>query len=138
MLGTGAPLGWLSAIPNVPVAHELGHRHGPMAQLLADVMAIFFGDPGRWVSHNLGHHLKVGTTQDSDTPFRGERVYRFVWRASRGALGGVVVLHHQRGMVGVTRLRVHLRAAYLSGDAGGDNLVVDAPAHVLGPCLAPV
>lgn len=79
-------LGWLSAIPNVPVAHELGHRHGALAQLLADVMAIFFGDPSRWVSHNLGHHLKVGTVEDSDTPQRGENVYRFVWRASRGAL----------------------------------------------------
>ena len=84
--GTVLSLGWLSAIPNVPVAHELGHRHGALAQFLADLLAVFFGDPSRWVSHNLGHHIKVSTADDSDTPRRGESVYRFVWRASRGAL----------------------------------------------------
>lgn len=84
--GTVLSLGWLSAIPNVPVAHELGHRHGAVAQFLADLLAVFFGDPSRWVSHNLGHHIKVSTAEDSDTPRRGESVYCFVWRATRGAL----------------------------------------------------
>lgn len=79
-------LGWLSAIPNVPVAHELGHRQGALPQFLADLLAVFFGDPSRWVSHNLGHHIKVSTADDTDTPRRGETVYRFVWRATTGAL----------------------------------------------------
>lgn len=86
LVGAVLSLGWLSAIPNVPVAHELGHRHGALPQLLADLLAVFFGDPSRWVSHNLGHHIKVSTADDTDTPRRGESVYRFVWRATRGAL----------------------------------------------------
>jgi alkane 1-monooxygenase len=86
LAGAALSLGWLSAIPNVPVAHELGHRHGALAQFLADLLAVFFGDPSRWVSHNLGHHIKVSTADDSDTPRRGETVYRFVWRATTGAL----------------------------------------------------
>lgn len=86
LAGATLSLGWLSAIPNVPVAHELGHRHEALPQFLADLLAVFFGDPSRWVSHNLGHHIKVSTADDTDTPRRGESVYRFVWRASRGAL----------------------------------------------------
>ncbi len=85
VVGSVVSLAWLSAIPNVPVAHELGHRPDKFSQFLADYLAVFFADPTRWISHNMGHHLLVSTTADSDTARRGESVYRFIGRATVGA-----------------------------------------------------
>lgn len=85
IIGSLLTLAWLSAVPNLPVAHELMHRRHWLPRRLAQLASAFYADPNRDISHVLTHHLHLDTPRDSDTPYRGEPLYRFVWRATRGS-----------------------------------------------------
>lgn len=85
LLGCFASLVWISAVPNLPVAHELMHRRGAFERFLANIAATFFFDPHRAIGHVHTHHLHFDTENDSDTPQRGEKFYQFIWRATKGA-----------------------------------------------------
>ncbi|HQQ36014.1 MAG TPA: xylene monooxygenase, partial [Rugosibacter sp.] len=85
LLGCFASLVWISAVPNLPVAHELMHRRGAFERFLANIAATFFFDPHRAIGHVHTHHLHFDTENDSDTPRRGEKFYQFIWRATKGA-----------------------------------------------------
>jgi alkane 1-monooxygenase len=77
---------FMGAVPNVGIAHELWHRKGAFQRNLGYIMGVFWGDPTRDLAHVYTHHIHVGTPKDSDTPYRGESVYTFVFRATWGAL----------------------------------------------------
>lgn len=83
--GTLLSLVWLSSVPNLPVAHELMHRRHWFPRRMSQVLNTFYGDPNRDIGHVRVHHLHLDTHRDSDTPLRGETMYRFVFRASWGA-----------------------------------------------------
>ncbi|WP_420468218.1 alkane 1-monooxygenase [Panacagrimonas sp.] len=83
--GSLLSMGWLSAVPNLPVAHELMHRRHWFARRMAQLASTFYFDPNRDVGHVLTHHLYLDTPRDCDTPVRGETLYTFVWRATRGS-----------------------------------------------------
>jgi alkane 1-monooxygenase len=85
LLGCFASLVWISAVPNLPVAHELMHRRSAFERFLANIAATFFFDPHRAIGHVHTHHLHFDTENDSDTPQRGEKFYQFIWRATKGA-----------------------------------------------------
>lgn len=68
LLGCFASLVWISAVPNLPVAHELMHRRGAFERFLANIAATFFFDPHRAIGHVHTHHLHFDTENDSDTP----------------------------------------------------------------------
>ncbi|MED4600943.1 alkane 1-monooxygenase [Paenibacillus validus] len=74
----------LSAFPNLPILHELMHRRHWFPRALNSIGGTFFGDPNSDIAHIHVHHVHVGTPKDSDTPYRGETVYHFVFRATWG------------------------------------------------------
>ncbi|MDO8313953.1 MAG: fatty acid desaturase [Rugosibacter sp.] len=96
LLGCFASLVWISAVPNLPVAHELMHRRGAFERFLANIAATFFFDPHRAIGHVHTHHLHFDTENDSDTPQRGEKFYQFIWRATKGAYMDTFELEKRR------------------------------------------
>lgn len=90
LTGSIISLGWLSAVPNLPVAHELMHRRHWFPRRVAQIVSTFYGDPNRDIAHVKGHHLDLDTPADSDTARRGEWIHSFIFRASYGAYAEAV------------------------------------------------
>jgi hypothetical protein len=91
VLGMALSVGWLGAVPTVPVTHELMHRRHWFPVAVSKVMGTVYLDPNRDVGHKLTHHLFLCTPADSDTPHRGQTIYAFMWQASYGAYKDAVV-----------------------------------------------
>lgn len=85
VVGMVLSVGWIGAVPNVPVMHELMHRRHWYPRALAKVCTTFCLDPNRDIGHRLTHHIDLCTPADSDTPTRGQTTYSFMWQASYGA-----------------------------------------------------
>jgi toluene methyl-monooxygenase len=83
--GSMLSLIWLSAVPTVPVSHELLHRRHWFPRRAAQLLNSFFGDPNRDIGHIRTHHIHLDTHGDSDTPVRGETMYAFALRATIGS-----------------------------------------------------
>lgn len=75
----GAVIGcaWLSVLPLVPAAHELYHARGKIGKTVARYAQVCYLDATRMEAHVVGHHIDVGTPEDSDTAPRGETLYTF-------------------------------------------------------------
>ncbi|AGK54553.1 fatty acid desaturase [Bacillus sp. 1NLA3E] len=74
---------FMGAVPNVPISHELYHQRSMVGKFLGFTGSVFWGDPMRLLPHNYGHHNEIGIWyKDSDTAYRGESVYTFVFRAT--------------------------------------------------------
>jgi alkane 1-monooxygenase len=71
-------------IANVGAAHELMHRHNPLAAVIGKLGFGIIGAPNRDISHTVTHHLYFDTERDFDTARRDESVYRFVPRCIVG------------------------------------------------------
>lgn len=85
LIGSIASLAWLSAVPTLPVAHELMHRRHWFPRAVAKGLSAFYGDPNRDVAHIVTHHVHLDTAKDSDTPLRGQTIYSFVFQATWGS-----------------------------------------------------
>ena len=85
LIGSIASLAWLSAVPTLPVAHELMHRRHWFPRAVAKGLSAFYGDPNRDVAHIVTHHVHLDTGKDSDTPRRGQTIYSFVFQATWGS-----------------------------------------------------
>ncbi len=85
VVGMVLSVGWIGAVPNLPIAHELMHRRQLLPRAVAKVYSTVYLDPNRDVGHKLTHHLDLCTPADSDTPRRGQTIYAFMWQASYGA-----------------------------------------------------
>ncbi len=85
VVGMVLSVGWVGAVPNLPIAHELMHRRSRIPRAVAKVYSTVYLDPNRDVGHKLTHHLDLCTEKDSDTPRRGQTIYAFMWQASYGA-----------------------------------------------------
>ena len=85
ILGAVASLTWLSAVPNLPIQHELLHRRDRFSRGCAFVLGALYGDPVRGLPHLHGHHIHLGTPKDHDTARRGETMYTFPFRATWGS-----------------------------------------------------
>ncbi|MCX7069639.1 MAG: alkane 1-monooxygenase [Gammaproteobacteria bacterium] len=90
ILGSLLSLSWLSAVPNLPVAHELMHRRHWLPRRLSQLASAFYGDPNRDIGHVMTHHIHLDTPRDCDTPLRGEILYTFVWRATIGSYADAI------------------------------------------------
>lgn len=80
-LGMILSVGWLAAVPGVPVTHELYHRWRSLHRRLGLVLQVQYMDCTRLFVHMFGHHIHLATGRDSDTARRGESIYRFTARA---------------------------------------------------------
>lgn len=85
IVGMVLSVGWVGAVPNLPIAHELMHRRALIPRAVAKVYSTVYLDPNRDIGHKLTHHLDLCTAKDSDTPRRGQSIYAFMWQASYGA-----------------------------------------------------
>ncbi|MGK2882684.1 MAG: alkane 1-monooxygenase [Mycobacterium sp.] len=85
VLGMVLSVGWVGAVPNLPIAHELMHRRHWFPVAVSKVYGTVYLDPNRDIGHRLTHHLDLCTAADSDTPRRGQSIYPFLWQASYGA-----------------------------------------------------
>ena len=85
LIGAVASLTWLSAVPNLPIQHELLHRHDRFSRACAFILGALYGDPVRGLAHVHGHHIHLGTPQDCDSAWRGETMYTFPLRATWGS-----------------------------------------------------
>ena len=85
LAGSLLSLGWLSAVPTLPVAHELMHRRHWFPRYVAKCLSAFYGDPNRDIAHIVTHHVHLDTAKDSDTPRRGQTIYSFVFQATWGS-----------------------------------------------------
>lgn len=72
---------WMSVLPLVPASHELYHARGAIGRTVGRYAQVCFLDPTRMEAHVVGHHLDVGTREDTDTAARGETLYSFAPRA---------------------------------------------------------
>ena len=95
---TGAILSiaFLSALGGLPPSHELMHRHGQFARFYSSLYLTIFLLPMNDLGHVQGHHLKVATSEDSDTPRRGEWVYTFAFRSLWGQMMDSFKMEKQR------------------------------------------
>jgi len=65
--------GYLFALVGATVAHELCHRTGRIAKLVAYALLGFTGNASFVTYHLYAHHRQVGTLDDAATARRGER-----------------------------------------------------------------
>ncbi len=84
-IGALLSIGWLSAVPTLPIAHELMHRRHWFPRWTSRILGIFYLDPNRDIGHVMTHHIHLDTPKDADTARRGETIYTFVFRASLGS-----------------------------------------------------
>lgn len=91
VVGMTASVAWIGVLPNLPINHELMHRRHWFPVAVSKVLGTFYLDPNRDVGHKLTHHLDLCTAADSDTPYRGQTMYTFLWQATYGAYKDAVV-----------------------------------------------
>lgn len=82
LVGSFLSIGWLSAVPTLPIAHELMHRRHWFPRRVAQLLSTFYGEPNRDIAHVTIHHLHLDTRKDGDTAYRGQSVYSFVFTAT--------------------------------------------------------
>ncbi len=81
LVGGIISVAWMSVIALVPPSHELYHQRGWLPQLVGTYSQVCYLDCTRNIGHTVGHHIDVGTPQDSDTARRGTSLYTFTPRA---------------------------------------------------------
>jgi p-cymene monooxygenase len=77
MIGSVLSCAWLSVVPMVPASHELYHARAALGKVVGRYAQICFLDSTRMEAHVSGHHLDVGTAEDTDTAARGQTLYTF-------------------------------------------------------------
>jgi len=90
-VGFTLSLGIVTGGIGITVAHELGHRQGRGARILAGALLSSVGYLHFYIEHNQGHHSRVGTAVDPASARPGEGFWRFLPRA---VFGGVASAWH--------------------------------------------
>lgn len=147
IVGMALSVGWIGAVPNLPISHELMHRRHWFPVAVSKIYNTVYLDPNRDVGHKLTHHLDLCTPIDSDTPRRGQTIYAFVWQASYGAWkDGVVTsvrslrkrdltIFHPRNAVYVEILLLAVLCATVLYFAGWSGLLVAVATMVFSKLL---
>ena len=87
--GTDAGLG-------LNTAHELGHKHNRLEQLLARLVLAVPAYGHFTVEHGRGHHRWVATPEDHASSRMGETIYRFALRELPGGIRRAWALEGER------------------------------------------
>ena len=129
MIGATLSVSWLGVIVGVPTTHELYHKKGTLQKFVGIYSQVIYLDSSRNIAHMVGHHLDVGTPEDSDTAPRGKTLYGFApaavihstqtaWRLESDALekrGKARWGIHHRVWKAVIALAVFLGVLYALG-----------------------
>jgi alkane 1-monooxygenase len=78
-------MGVLCGILGINVAHELGHRHSALEQIMAKALLLTSLYMHFFIEHNRGHHKNVSTDQDPASARYGEILYAFWIRSIIGS-----------------------------------------------------
>jgi alkane 1-monooxygenase len=81
---------------NTVVAHEFMHRREGWSNGVAWALLVLTGDAQFVLAHVHGHHINVGTPVDAATARRGESLYRFFLRSTRGQYAESFALEARR------------------------------------------
>jgi alkane 1-monooxygenase len=81
IVGMTLSVGVMCGTSGINVAHELGHRHEPFEQKIAQALLLPEFYMHFFIEHNLGHHKHVATPHDPATSRFGENIYAFFWRS---------------------------------------------------------
>jgi len=84
-IGSLLSLAWISAVPTLPISHELMHRPHWFPRLCNKILNVFYMDTNRDTGHLITHHIYLDTPLDADTPARGQKIYPFLIQATKGA-----------------------------------------------------
>ncbi len=109
--GIGARIGFTLSVGivtggiGIVVAHELGHRQGRGARVLAGALLSSVAYLHFYIEHNQGHHSRVGTDRDPASARPGETFWRFLPRA---VFGGIASAWH----IEAARLRLAGQSRY--------------------------
>ena len=104
-IGFTLSLGIVTGGIGITVAHELGHRQGRGARVLAAALLSSVAYLHFYIEHNQGHHSRVGTEVDPASARAGESFWRFLPRA---VFGGIASAWH----IEVARLAAARRSRY--------------------------
>jgi alkane 1-monooxygenase len=92
----------------INAAHELGHRRTKLEKRLSKLALAQTGYGHFFVEHNLGHHARVATPEDSASARFGESVYHFIARSVFGGLRSAWHIETRRlARTGRGRLSLH-------------------------------
>ena len=80
----------------INVAHELGHKRGPMAAWLARIALAPSAYGHFYIEHNRGHHVRVATREDPASARYGEGFHQFWWRCVKGSIASAWQLESKR------------------------------------------
>jgi alkane 1-monooxygenase len=126
-------IGAIGGMCAAPVAHELMHRSGWLANAAAELQMLMLTYPHFCIEHVEGHHRNVGTPTDPATARAGESLYQFypravygsvasAWRleAARLTRAGVGPLHPRNRMIRYAALQalVYALIGWLAGSRG--------------------
>lgn len=81
LVGAIVSTGWIATVVGIPAFHELFHRRSAFLRKLGLCLQVMYGDATRDIAHVVGHHIDVGTANDSDTARRGQSLYLFAAEA---------------------------------------------------------
>jgi len=84
-LGAFLSIAWVSAVPTLPISHELMHRTHWFPRFCNKILNTFYMDTNRDIGHIITHHIHLNTPADADTPYRGQLLYPFLWQATKGS-----------------------------------------------------
>jgi alkane 1-monooxygenase len=95
-LGILAGMGISAGGGGITVAHELMHRRGWTPRAAAEILMLSVSYPHFCVEHVLGHHKRVGTSDDPATARLGEGFWVFLPRVLWGSLASAWALERAR------------------------------------------
>lgn len=100
LVGSIISVGVVLGLYGLNVGHELGHRGGVGARVLAQILMGSSLYAHFWVEHNLGHHTRVATPDDPASARRGDWLFPFWIRSLVGGARSALALDRRRVVLG--------------------------------------
>ncbi len=80
--GAAMSVAFMTALGGLPAAHEMFHSNSRLGKFVGSALGTIFASGYASLAHVHVHHIHTDTPDDTETPYRGETVYHFVFRAA--------------------------------------------------------